>query len=108
MLPELTTVTKRRPNAEFNSPEDVRRICNAASTRLSEKAIETALAAVVIEKFLRRIPDNSLGLSSRVRAHLVVRSLRIASRLLGDASGQAAGTYFALVKYFAKQMEEGE
>jgi hypothetical protein len=107
MLPELT-VTKRRPNAEFNSPEDVRRICDAASRRLGEKAVECQLAAVVIEKFLRRIPDSSLGLSSRVRAHLVVRSLRIASRLLGDASGQSAGTYFALVKYFAKQMEEGE
>jgi hypothetical protein len=108
MLPELTTVTKRRPNPEFDTPEDVRRICGEASLRLSEKAVETALAAVVIEQFLKRIPDGSLGLSSRLRARLVVRSLKICSRLLGDASGQAAGTYYAMVKYFARQMEEGE
>jgi hypothetical protein len=105
MLPEEIT-TVRRPKPEFDTPEDVRRICNAASERLEDLGVEVSIAAVVIQKFLQRIPDSSLGLSSRIRAHLVVRSLHAAARLLDNASAHSAGTYYALLKYFAKQMGE--
>lgn len=107
MLPEITA-TRRRPNPEFDTPEDVRRICNAASQRLEDLGVDVSIAAVVIQKFLQRVPDSSLGLSSRLRAHLVVRSLHAAARLLDNASAHSAGTYLALTKYFAQQMEDGD
>lgn len=108
MLPELVSSKRRRPNAVFETPEDVRRICDAASQRLEELAVDCGIAAVIVQRFLSRIPDSSLGISSRVRAFLVIRSLHLAAKCLDSAAGHSAGTYYALIKHFAQYMEEGE
>ncbi len=108
MLPELVSSKRRRPNAVFETPEDVRRICDAASQRLEELGVDCSIAAVIIQRFLARVPDSSLGISSRVRAFLVIRSLHVAAKCLDNAAGHSAGTYYALIKHFAQYMEEGE
>jgi hypothetical protein len=88
----------------FKSPEEVRHFSTLTGQRLEEMGLEVSLAATVIQATLRRLPDSSLGFSSRVRSVWVVRSLHVAAKLCDAAAGHVAATYPSFVKQFSREL----
>ena len=96
-----------RPEAVFRREEDLRGYCIAASDRLTDYAVDVDLAAAQMQKMLGQIPDGTLvGITSKIKAQLVMAHLKVAARVLDAAAGYSAGTWAAYCKAFAKERDE--
>lgn len=106
-MSEDTLPAVRRPEAVFRREEDLRSYCVAASDRLTDYAIDVELAAAQMQKLLGQIPDGTLvGVTSKLKAQLVVAHLKVAARVLDTAAGFSAGTWAAYCKAFSKERDE--
>jgi hypothetical protein len=94
----------KRPEPVFNGPEDIRRFSVSAGQRLEEQALDVSLSAVQIRSALALVPDGSMGISSAIRARLVVWHLKATAKFLDSAAGYAAGTYQSFLRRFEKEM----
>jgi len=93
-----------RPRAEFRTEEQLRQFCNAASERMDDYVLDVSLAAAQLQKYLGQIPDGTgVGLTSKIRAKVVISHLKTAARVLDMASGYCGGTWLAYCKYFSKE-----
>jgi hypothetical protein len=97
----------RRPEAVFRREEDLRGFCSAAADRLTDYAVDVDLAAAQMQKLLGQIPDGTLvGITSKIKAQLVMAHLKVAARVLDAAAGYSAGAWSAYCKAFAKERDE--
>ena len=107
-MPPNNLPVVRRPEAVFRREDDLRRFCAAASDRLTDYAVDVDLAAAQMQKLLGQIPDGTLvGITSKIKAQLVMAHLKVAARVLDRAAGYSAGTWVAYCKAFAQERSNG-
>jgi len=95
------------PAPEFRSASDVYTYCTEFAARLSGMALEHEISALQLQKALGQIPDDRMGLRSKLKAKLVAGHLKRAAANCEAASMRITGAYLAMVSE-AQQNESAE
>jgi len=97
----------RRPEPFFGKEEHLRVFCSTSSARLEEYSMDISIAAVQIQKALGQIPDGTLvGVTSKIKAQLVVAHLKLAASVLDSAAGYAGGAWFSYCQRYKRERDE--
>lgn len=91
------------PNPEFRGASDVYTYCTEFAARLSGMALEHEISALQLQKALGQIPDDRMGLRSKLKAKLVAGHLKRAAANCEAASMRITGAYLALVSAAQEQ-----
>lgn len=107
-MTENLPAKRTRPEAHFVQEEHLRQFCHSAVERLEELSMDASIAAIQLQKALGQIPDGTLvGLTSKLKAQLVVAHLKTAAAVLDKAAGYAGGTWFAYCRAFPDLRQAG-
>lgn len=85
------------PEPEFRRAANVYEYCTAYSARLGAMALEHEIAALQLQKALGQVPDDRMGMRSKVKARLVAGHVRRAGAACEAASARLTAAYVGLV-----------
>jgi hypothetical protein len=97
-------VVVRRPEVRFDTEEDLRTFCGRASERIDTTTLDIELAITQFRAAMGQIPDGTgLGVTSKVRARLVMGHLKACAKVLDLASGYCGGAWLSYCKQYSNE-----